>query len=78
MFSSVPEQLHDRLNGNEIHRLENIMTLDSIVHTAFDDLSLWFKPVAVCLAFLLCTLIKSRYRTLLINTQSILGLVVEN
>jgi len=45
MFSSVPEQLHDKLNGSEIHRLENIITLDQSTHTAFDDLSIWFKPV---------------------------------
>ncbi len=78
MFSSKPEELHEKLNGNEIHRLENIITLEQDVHTAFDDLSLWFKPVAVCLTLLLYTLINGCYRTLLINTQFILEVVLEN
>ena len=72
MFSSAPEQLHDKLNGNEIHRLENVITLEQGVHTAFDNLFLWFKPVAVCLTLRLCTLINGCYRALLIYTQYIL------
>ena len=77
MFSSMPEQLHDKLNGNEIHRLENIITLDLSIHTAFDELLIWFKPVAVCLAPLSCTLIESCYRTLLTHTRFILSLVLD-
>jgi hypothetical protein len=38
MFSSIPAQLHDELNGDEIYRLENIITLSQIAHTEFDDL----------------------------------------
>ena len=75
MFSSIPEHLHHELNGNEIHRVENIMTLEESVHTAFDNLRIWFKPVAVCLTPLSCTLIENCYRTLLIHTASILNLV---
>ena len=75
MFSSKPEVLHEKLNGNEIHRLENIITLDLLVHTGFNALSVWFKPVDVCLILLLYTLINSYYRTLLIHTQYIGNLV---
>ena len=57
MFSSKPEELHEKLNGNEIHRLENIITLALHVHTGFNALSVWFKPVDVCLILLLYTLI---------------------
>ena len=77
MFSSMPEQLHHELNGNEMHRVENIMTLDPLVHMAFDNLRIWFKPVAVCLITLSCTQIESCYRTLLIHTTSILKLVLD-
>jgi hypothetical protein len=38
MFSSIPMQLHDKLNGNEIHRLENIVTLETSIHAEFDHL----------------------------------------
>jgi len=34
------------LNGSEIHRLENILTLDPSVHTLFDKLQLWLEHVA--------------------------------
>lgn len=33
------------LNGNKIHRLENVLTLDKSVHDFFDTLELWFEPV---------------------------------
>jgi len=58
MFLSVPEQLHDELNGNAIHRLENIITLNISIHAGFNRLFMWFKPVAVCLRLLSCTLIE--------------------
>ena len=77
MFSSVPEQLHDELNGNAIHRLENIITLEISMHAGFSDLYIWFKPVVVCLRLLPCTLIESCYRDLLIHTRYILEMVLD-
>ena len=76
MFSSNPVELHKQLNGNGIHQLENIITLDYTLHKAFDTLSLWFKPVDVCLIPLLSTFINNCYRTLRINIKSILQLVI--
>ncbi len=77
MFSSMPEQLHDKLNGNEIHQLENIITPEMSIHVAFDMLMIWFKPVAVRLGLLPCTLIESCDRNLPIHTRSILKLVLD-
>jgi hypothetical protein len=34
----------DELDGSNIHRLANIMTLDHLHHTSFDNLSLWLEP----------------------------------
>ncbi|KAG9005370.1 hypothetical protein FRB94_001594 [Tulasnella sp. JGI-2019a] len=34
----------DNLNGPVIHRIDNIMTLDISVNTAFDELDLWLEP----------------------------------
>lgn len=34
----------EELNGSKIHCLENILTLDSSIHTFFDELKLWFEP----------------------------------
>jgi len=31
----------DELNGPDIHRLENVMTLETGIHTLFDNLKLW-------------------------------------
>lgn len=31
------------LNGNGVHRLENVMTLDAGIHMLFDRLNLWFE-----------------------------------
>jgi hypothetical protein len=31
------------LNGNNIHRLENILTLDKVVHEWFDQLKVWLE-----------------------------------
>ena len=47
-FSSIPVDIHAQLDGNRIHRLENIITLDEIVHHAFNELRLWFKFQPVC------------------------------
>ncbi|KAF9542159.1 hypothetical protein CPC08DRAFT_716983 [Agrocybe pediades] len=33
--------IHDELNGANIHRLENVMTLEHEVHCSFDRLELW-------------------------------------
>ena len=33
------------LNGNWIHRLENVLTLSGEVHHGFDDLKLWLERV---------------------------------
>jgi hypothetical protein len=35
------------LNGSEIHRLENVITLDHNVHFFFDTLQLWLEPKVV-------------------------------
>jgi HNH endonuclease len=32
---------YDELNGPDIHRLENVMTLETGIHTLFDNLKLW-------------------------------------
>ncbi|KAF9474041.1 hypothetical protein BDN70DRAFT_765011, partial [Pholiota conissans] len=41
-FYTIP---HD-LNGRNIHRLENVITMCSGGHNAFDNLKLWFEPAA--------------------------------
>jgi hypothetical protein len=33
------------LNGSGIHRLENVLTLNLIARTYFDELQLWLEPV---------------------------------
>jgi hypothetical protein len=35
------------LNGTNLHRLSNGLTMDSVLHTFFDNLSLWFEAVPV-------------------------------
>ena len=35
------------LNGPNIHRLENVMTLETGLHALFDNLNLWFEPVGM-------------------------------
>ena len=37
-YKSLPEDL----SGSKVHRLENVMTLASGIHTQFDQLSIWF------------------------------------
>lgn len=34
----------DDLNGTNIHRLENVMTMAFDVHNLFDSLALWLEP----------------------------------
>ena len=36
------------LQGDNIHRLENILTLSAEYHINFDNLHLWLKPKPVC------------------------------
>ena len=35
----------NELNGANIHRLQNILTLEGNMHRRFDDLELWFEHV---------------------------------
>ena len=35
------------LDGANIHRLSNALTLDGTIHTSFDGLDLWFEEVQV-------------------------------
>jgi len=65
----------ESLNGNEIHRLENVITLEMSIHAEFNDLFIWFKPVAVCLRLPSCTCIDSCYRDLPVPIRSILKMV---
>ena len=37
------KKILEELNGLNIHRLENILTLDINVHTGFDALEIWFE-----------------------------------
>ena len=38
------EELPDELNGSNVHRLENVMTMVLGFHTFFDQLEIWFVP----------------------------------
>jgi hypothetical protein len=42
-YKNLPKEL----NGVNIHRLENILTLEPGLHSCFDDLSLWLEAT-VC------------------------------
>ena len=37
--------LQEELEGNKIHRLDNIMTLSTDLHLLMDKMSLWFEEV---------------------------------
>jgi len=37
----------DELNGLDVHRLENVMTMENNLHALFDDLSVWFEATDV-------------------------------
>ncbi|KAH9004547.1 hypothetical protein EDB86DRAFT_3240513 [Lactarius hatsudake] len=39
------EDLPDKLKGNGIHSLDNVMTLELSVHHSFDQLKMWFEAV---------------------------------
>jgi hypothetical protein len=38
------EKLPEELNGPQIHRLENVMTVDYTFQVLFDQLKIWFVP----------------------------------
>jgi hypothetical protein len=38
----------DELEGKDINRLENLVTLAPHVHIAFGKFDLWLKPLEVC------------------------------
>jgi len=38
------QHLVDRLTGNGVHSLENIITMDMVLHRRFDHLELWLEP----------------------------------
>ncbi|KAI0064580.1 hypothetical protein BV25DRAFT_1989854 [Artomyces pyxidatus] len=42
------------LKGGNVHRLDNVMTLDLLLHTLFDDLSLWFDSTGVPNQYKVC------------------------
>ena len=35
----------NELNGDGVHHLENVMTLDVGIHMLFDSLSIWFEAM---------------------------------
>ena len=38
------QHLVRRLNGNGVHSLENVITMDMSLHRSFDCLELWLEP----------------------------------
>ncbi|KAH7908572.1 hypothetical protein BJ138DRAFT_1157359 [Hygrophoropsis aurantiaca] len=38
------DHLFEELNGTNVHRLENVITLEPDLHQAFDTLEIWFTP----------------------------------
>jgi hypothetical protein len=58
------------LNGNNIHCLENILTLDIGVHSLFDELKLWFEPTVSNLLFYVHHILIESSRVLPIPTSS--------
>jgi hypothetical protein len=46
------EGLPERLNGDGIHSLDNVMTLDPTIHDWFDRLEIWFEAVVSDFKFL--------------------------
>ena len=38
----------DELNGADIHRMENVMTMDMTLHTLFDALGIWLEATVSC------------------------------
>ncbi|KAK0460092.1 uncharacterized protein EV420DRAFT_1747063 [Desarmillaria tabescens] len=48
------------LEGEKIHRLENVLTLEYDLHDHFDDLTLWLEPTDIENRYKVCTT-KERY-----------------
>jgi hypothetical protein len=46
-FGGAPDDILNELNGEGIHRLENMMILAQPVHNRFDRLNLWLEAVDV-------------------------------
>ena len=46
------EDLPKRLNGDGINCLDNVMTLDPVIHDWFDRLEIWFEAVVSDFRFL--------------------------
>jgi hypothetical protein len=44
--------LHDELNGGKIHRLENVMTMRTDLHSLFDGLMLWLDATVSSLLYM--------------------------
>ncbi|PIL28033.1 hypothetical protein GSI_09884 [Ganoderma sinense ZZ0214-1] len=44
-YGDVCDQLKPDTEGTNLHRMENVMTLDMVVHERFDDLRLWLEEV---------------------------------
>ncbi|KAI0353930.1 hypothetical protein OH77DRAFT_1426783 [Trametes cingulata] len=44
-YKDICEEIGIASSGARLHRLENIMTLDALVHTRFDDMKLWLEVV---------------------------------
>ncbi|KZP08073.1 hypothetical protein FIBSPDRAFT_840587 [Athelia psychrophila] len=47
-------RLEDELNGDQIHRLSNIMTMSQSTHSMFDTLRLWFEAVPTLATYDIC------------------------
>ncbi|KAF8868024.1 hypothetical protein BD779DRAFT_1808892 [Infundibulicybe gibba] len=47
--------IHLKLAGNKVHSLENILTLDSYLHTRFDQLELWLEATDKPHCYKVCT-----------------------
>lgn len=61
----------DELNGLNIHRLENVITLDPNVHDLFNRLSLWLVPTVIPHFILVFPVLSSQFiRTNLISMKS--------
>ncbi|KAJ2970469.1 hypothetical protein NUW54_g12722 [Trametes sanguinea] len=44
-YRDVCEELRGATAGTNLHRLENVLTLEQLAHTLFDRLDLWFEEV---------------------------------
>jgi len=42
----------DELNGADIHRMGNVMTMERGLHDLFDSLGIWFEATVCCVAWI--------------------------